>query len=64
LHKKVGDSVRRGEPLATLYASERPIGDDLIRRVTAAFEIRQAPAAPLPVILGIIDRDGRKDWPV
>jgi len=62
VHKKVGDRVRRGDALATLYASERPIGDDLIRRAASAFVVGAGAAEPLPVILGIIDRDGRKNW--
>ena len=51
--------MRRGEPLATLYADRRPIAEELIQRCRAAFSVQEEAAEPLPVILGTVDRKGR-----
>lgn len=50
LHKKVGDTVRAGEPLATIHAAHEDQVDAIRDRVAAAFLIRPQ-AAPRPLIL-------------
>jgi pyrimidine-nucleoside phosphorylase len=58
LHKKVGDVVERGEPLATLYyhsASKAERAADLIR---ASCRIGEKPTAPRPLIHRVIGKSG------
>ncbi len=62
VHKKVGDAVEQGEPLATLYATRKAISTDLIQRVAGAFTIKSERAEPLPVIHGLISTGGRHEW--
>ncbi len=62
IHKKVGEEVEKDEPLATLFANARPISPALVQRAQSAFQIRPQPADSLPVILGIVDREGKHPW--
>jgi thymidine phosphorylase len=50
LHRKVGDTVRAGEPLATVHAARADQFDALRDRVAAAFQIGRE-AQPVPLIL-------------
>ena len=58
LHKKYGDTVTEGAPLATLYAeSEEQIAAGA-ERFRAAFEIGSAAPAPMKLIYGAVDAEG------
>ncbi|HET6415690.1 MAG TPA: thymidine phosphorylase [Polyangiales bacterium] len=51
LHAQVGDRVRRGDPLATLYASRKGLLKPGAERATACFRIgRRPPPAPSRII--------------
>ncbi len=51
LHAQVGDRVRRGDPLATLYASRKGLLKPGAERATACFRIgRRRPPAPSRII--------------
>jgi len=54
LHKKIGDKVEKGEPLATLY-TERPNFDDIAKDIYSAFEIVNEPVKVLPIVRDRID---------
>ncbi|MCA9409574.1 MAG: thymidine phosphorylase [Candidatus Omnitrophica bacterium] len=43
IHKKVGDAVSKGEPLVTLYTSERSQADDAIEAVEEAYLLSPDP---------------------
>ncbi len=51
LHRKRGDAVRAGEPLATVLARRDGEG---VAAVRAAYEIGAAPPAPLPLVLEVL----------
>lgn len=51
LHKKVGDPVQAGEPLATLLYNDAQKRDQALQRLEGAFRISDQPVAPLPLIL-------------
>ena len=50
VHKKVGDRVERGEPLATLYFNREERLADAQARLEAAFSLAPAPPASAPLI--------------
>ena len=52
LHMKIGDSVRSGEPLATLYGGTAEAAETLAAEVVSAFGIDAERATPPNVILG------------
>jgi pyrimidine-nucleoside phosphorylase len=53
LHVKVGDSVDRGDLLATLYANDTTV-DDIKRTVLEAFVLSDKPVAKRPIVQDII----------
>jgi pyrimidine-nucleoside phosphorylase len=69
LHKKVGDSVRSGEALATMQSSLRPPDDNIERALRHCFGISPQPA-PLPKLIHkLLEARGsrsvaEKDWEV
>ncbi len=53
VHRRIGDRVEPGEPLATLLVGERPVdAGELSRRVRGAFHIAGEPVAPRRLVLG------------
>lgn len=50
LHKSMGDSVKQGDVLATVYSNK-----DVKEKVLAAFQIEETRTKPLPLIYKIID---------
>ena len=61
LHKKCGDAVRRGDPLATLYAASEELLEAGEERLAAAISIRAENVPPMPYIYGYIDAEGWHD---
>jgi pyrimidine-nucleoside phosphorylase len=57
LQKKVGDTVRRGEPLATVHAQTEQAAQQVATRVAAAFRVT-ASARPRPLLLRRISASG------
>ena len=62
VHKKVADRVNKGEQLASLYASNKPIPPQLTERAQSAFHIAPAAVSKLPAILGVVDENGAHKW--
>ena len=61
LNKKVGDPVNDGEVLAVLHTDFDPGSNQVEaarRLLLAAFECGPEKPAPLPLILGYVDRHG------
>ena len=54
LHKKVGDSVEKGETLATIYANDREKLAAARERFLKAYTIADTPVAKKPLIKGIV----------
>jgi thymidine phosphorylase len=57
LQKKVGDAVRRGEPVATVHARTDQAAQQVATRVAAAFRVT-ASARPRPLLLRRITASG------
>jgi pyrimidine-nucleoside phosphorylase len=57
LHKKVGDAVQHGEPLATVHARTEHAADDVASRVAAAFRLATS-ARPRPLLLRRVTASG------
>jgi pyrimidine-nucleoside phosphorylase len=59
LHKKVGDAVGRGEPLATLYYNSEPRAARARRLIEQSYRISEAlPANQRPLVLRVIQGSG------
>ncbi|MFB0841933.1 pyrimidine-nucleoside phosphorylase [Paenibacillus oleatilyticus] len=60
LFKRVGDPVKKGEPLAELYINRDDSAEtaEMMRRTAAAFTIASAPAEKLKLIYAVITKDG------
>lgn len=54
LHKKVGDAVRKGESLATIYANDQAKLDAAADRFLQAYTIDNSPVEKKPLIKGIV----------
>ena len=50
LHRKTGEQVRRGEPIATLYTNRDPA--EAVARFLGAVTLTDTPPAPRPLIFG------------
>ncbi|WP_010498992.1 pyrimidine-nucleoside phosphorylase [Paenibacillus elgii] len=60
LFKRVGDPVKKGEPLAELYINREDSAEtaEMMRRTADAFTIASAPAEKLKLIYAVITKDG------
>ncbi len=55
-HCRIGDSVERGQALATLLVGERAIDRErMAERIRAAFRVGPEPVEPPPLVLGRVD---------
>jgi pyrimidine-nucleoside phosphorylase len=62
LLKKVGDGVRRDEPLARLHFAERSPAGEIARRATSLFEISPSPPPPRPLVPIVVTSSGPRPW--
>ena len=62
LHKKVGDRVERGEPLATLQSSSVAITPERIQTVYSCYQLTTAPPQIPAVIIARMDETGKYGW--
>jgi pyrimidine-nucleoside phosphorylase len=62
LNKKVGDTVKAEEVLATIYTDRSNIIDEAIRRTTMAFRIGSSAPQKPPLIKSMIDMNGTHTW--
>jgi len=58
LHKKIGDFVKMGEVIATIYASDASKQKSSEKMVLEAYEIIEEKTLVKPLIKGIVTRDG------
>lgn len=58
LHKKRGDWVKRGEPLATLYVNDEQKGQVVQERLLKAYQMAAEKTAGQPLVLGFVDQEG------
>jgi pyrimidine-nucleoside phosphorylase len=57
LHKKVGDAVRRGEPVATVHARTDQAAAQVAPRIASAFRLESS-ARPRPLVLRRVTAEG------
>ncbi len=62
LHKKVGDRVERGEPLATLQSSTVVLTPERIQTVYSCYELSSVPPQIPAVIIARMDETGKYGW--
>lgn len=62
LHKKVGDAVRSGETLATLYTDQQESIESAKKRIHSAFVINSEKPQFMPLILSIVDKNGMRSF--
>lgn len=55
LHKKIGDQVKAGQPLATVHSNQQQV-ETILQRIQQAYTITTQPVAPPPLIHHIIER--------
>ncbi|MBA4542844.1 MULTISPECIES: pyrimidine-nucleoside phosphorylase [Thermoactinomyces] len=58
LHKKVGDSVQKGEPLASLYVNRTEALEEVKQRMRQAIPIGTTPVSAPKLIRSIVTEDG------
>lgn len=58
LKKKAGDAVKKGEPLAEIYANDQEKLSAARKRFLDAYAFSEAPVEPRPLIHGIVTKDG------
>jgi pyrimidine-nucleoside phosphorylase len=58
IHRKIGDEVRAGETVATVYGNNRKGVANAVQRIASAYTVSDRPAQPPPLILGSVDADG------
>ena len=61
LHKKYGDAITAGAPIATLYAGSEERLAAGMERFRTAFDIDAVPPTPTKLIYAYIDAEGRHD---
>lgn len=54
LHKKIGESVTKDEPLATLYANDESLFDNAMASLTEAYHIQELPITSPDLIIGSV----------
>lgn len=54
LHKKIGDSIERGQPLATIYAATESSAAEIEPLLQSAFHIVDEPVQAPPVVIDVI----------
>jgi pyrimidine-nucleoside phosphorylase len=54
LHRKVGEAVRRGEPLCTIYYNAAEKLDMVRQMLTGAFTLSDSPPPPRPLVIRVI----------
>jgi len=62
LHKKIGDYVRKGEAIATIYANDGQKQKVSTKMILDAYEIVKEEIKAKPLIKGIVTKDGIKRY--
>lgn len=62
LHHRVGDKVEEGEPLITLHANKHDRITLVLEKLKQAIVIKKTPAPQSPLILGLVDQNGFRQY--
>ncbi len=62
LKKKVGDAVKSGEVLATLFTDTSAVVDSSEKRIAGAFTIGNAKPTSSPLVISVVDKNGVKPF--
>ncbi len=62
LKKKIGDKVEAGEVLAVTYSNNKNLLAENVTRLKKAFVISSEKTQPPPLIDGVIDASGERQW--
>lgn len=54
LHKKLGDAVQEGEPLATVHAASEASAEEAVRKLRQCYDFSDTPVERPPFIKGIV----------
>ncbi|MBA4495697.1 pyrimidine-nucleoside phosphorylase [Paenactinomyces guangxiensis] len=58
LHKKVGDKVKKGEAIATLYVNKKDAVEEVKKRMISAIDIQDRPVTPPALVRCIVSAEG------
>lgn len=58
VHTKVGDAVRKGTPLCTVYAATEEAINDMKGQILAAYRLGDAPTPALPILYARVTKTG------
>ncbi|MEA4826523.1 MAG: pyrimidine-nucleoside phosphorylase, partial [Clostridium sp.] len=58
LHKKIGDAVKKGEAIATIYANDENKRKQSEEIILKAYSIVEEKVEPITLIKGIVTKDG------
>ena len=58
IHGQVGDRVRAGDPLVSIHARTRELGEKVAPRLRAAWKLSPRPVQRPPHVLARVDKDG------
>lgn len=61
LHKKIGDRVVRGEPLATVHANREDV-EETLAALRDSIRISPNPVTPPPLVYGVVDDRGNDSF--
>ncbi len=62
LHKKLGDKIKKGETLLTLFTNKKPYLESAVQILKDAYGISNEQTEIKPMITHIIDKDGLRDF--
>ncbi|MGE4282902.1 MAG: pyrimidine-nucleoside phosphorylase [Clostridia bacterium] len=62
LHKKIGDKVKQGDIIASIYLSDDAKLEEIHAHIIAAYKISTVPAKEQKLVHGIINREGIKKF--
>ena len=62
LHGRVGDFVKQGDPLATLYTNDQHNINSVCAKVTTAIRVGDSLVTPQPLVLGTVDYHGYRPF--
>lgn len=62
LRKKIGDKVKKGEPLAVIHTERKDSMETASRELAASIHISDAPVARPSTIRAFVDREGLREW--
>lgn len=62
IHKKIGDNVKSGEPVATVYGNDREGVRDAVRRVGKAYRLSNNEVDVPQCLYGVATKDGYTDY--